>query len=63
MKKNKPQMIKARLQLKQQPNRQYPHRGYCPQQQPQQPTVLEVLTCIFQIAAYIGIGILIYKLI
>lgn len=63
MKKNKPQMVKTHLNLKQQPNRQYSHRGYCPKQQPQQPTDLEVLACIFQIAVYIGIGILIYKLI
>lgn len=29
--KNKPQKIKAHLQLKQHPNRYYLHRGYCKQ--------------------------------
>lgn len=61
--KNKPQMIKAHLQRKQHPNRQYSHRGYCPKQQTPQPTLLEVLAYIFQIAVLVGIGILIYKLI
>lgn len=60
--KNKPQMIREHLQRKQHPNRQYSHRGYCPKQQTQQPTHLEVLAYIFQIAVFIGIGILIYKL-
>lgn len=61
--KNKPQKIKAHLQLKQHPNRQYSHRGYCPKQQTPQLTLLEVLAYIFQIAVFVGIGILIYKLI
>ena len=63
MKKNKPQKIKAHLQRKQHPKRQYSHRGYCPKRQTPQPTHLEVLAYILQIAVYIGIGILIYKLI
>lgn len=61
--KNKPQMIKAHLQLKQHPDRQYSHRGHCPKQQTPQPTHLEVLVHLFQIAVFVGIGILIYKLI
>ena len=61
--KNKAQMIGEHLQRKQHPNRQYSHRGYCPKQQTPQPTFLEVLAYILQIAVYIGIGILIYKLI
>lgn len=61
--KNKPQMIKAHLQLKQHPNRQYSHRGYCHKQQTPQPSHLEVLVHLFQIAVFVGIGILIYKLI
>lgn len=61
--KNKPQKFKAHLQLKQHPNRQYSHRGYCPKQQTSQPTHLEVLAYLFQIAVFVGLGILIYKLI
>lgn len=61
--KNKPQMIREHLQSKQHPNRQYSHRGYCPKRQTPQPTFLEVLAYIFQIAVFVGIGILIYKLI
>lgn len=60
--KNKPQMIKAHLQLKQHPNRQYSHRGYCPKQQTPQPTHLEALELLFGLAVFVGIGILIYKL-
>jgi hypothetical protein len=60
--KNKSQMIREHLQRKQHPNRQYSHRGYCPKQQTPQPTGLEVLVNLFQIAIYVGIGILIYKL-
>lgn len=63
MKKNKPQMIKAHLRRKQHPNRQYSHRGYCPKQQTRQPTHLEVLVYLIQFAVFVGIGILIYKLI
>ena len=61
--KNKSQKVKTHLQLKQHPNRQYSHRGYCPKQQTPQPTHLEVLAHLFQIAVLVGIGILIYKLI
>lgn len=61
--KNKPQMIREHLQRKQHPNRQYSHRGYCPKQQTPQPTHLEMLVHLFQIAVLVGIGILIYKLI
>ena len=63
MKKNKPQMVKTHLNLKQQPNRRYSHRGYCPKQQTPQPTHLEVLELLFGLAVFVGIGILIYKLI
>ncbi len=61
--KNKSQMIREHLQRKQHPNRQYSHRGYCPKQQTPQPTHSEVLVYLFQIAVFVGIGILIYKLI
>ena len=61
--KNKSQMIKAHLQLKQHPNRQYSHRGYCPKQQTPQPTDLELFELLFVLAVFVGIGILIYKLI
>lgn len=61
--KNKSQMIREHLQRKQHPNRQYSHRGYCPKQQTLQPTFLEALVHLFQIAVFVGLGILIYKLI
>lgn len=61
--KNKPQKVRAHLKLKQHPNKQYPHRGYCPKQQKPQPTHLEVLELLFVLAVLVGIGILIYKLI
>lgn len=61
--KNKSQKVKAHLQLKQHPNRQYSHRGYCSKQQTSQPTFLEVLVNLFQIAVFVGTGILIYTLI
>ena len=61
--KNKSQKVKAQLQLKQHPNRQYSHRGYCPKQQTPQPTHLEGLELLFVLVVLVGIGILIYKLI
>ena len=60
--KNKPQKVKTYLQIKQHPNKQYSHRGYCPKQQTPQPTHLEVLEFLFVLAVLVGIGILIYKL-
>ena len=61
--KNKPQMIREHLQSKQHPNRQYSHRGYCPKKETQQITFWEAIAYLFQIAVFVGIGILIYKLI
>ena len=61
--KNKPQMIREHLQRKQHPNRQYSHRGYCPNKETRQITFSEAIAYLFQIAIFVGLGILIYKMI
>lgn len=61
--KNKSQMVREHLQRKQHPNRQYLHRSYCPKKETQKITFWEAIAYIFQIAVYIGIGILIYRMI
>lgn len=61
--KNKSQTIRKRLQLKQYPNRQYSHRGYYPKKETRQITFWEAIAYLFQIAIFVGLGILIYKMI
>lgn len=61
--KNKHQMIREHLQRKQHPNRQYSHRSCCPKERNTTDNFLEAIAYLFQFAIFVGLGILIYKMI